>query len=197
MLILGLSPLFKSDTTAALFRDGVIESALENYKVKPSGPHGIPEEAVQYCLSKSGVTWSDIDVVAIAGDPLRGWGRRAFSRRCLSPIAPLATAYQQGKELIRFAREWTGIGTLRQRLQNTQKMVSLDHHSCHAASAFFFSPFDKALILTLDGEGDGRTALFAVGEGSRIRVQPPMPYLDSIGWVYSRATELLGFIPSK
>jgi carbamoyltransferase len=60
---------------------------------------------------------------------------------------------------------------LRQRLQNTHKVVSLDHHSCHAASAFFLSPFDKALILTLDGEGDGRGGLLALGEGSKIRIQ--------------------------
>jgi carbamoyltransferase len=50
-------------------------------------------------------------------------------------------------------------------------VVSLDHHSCHAASAFFLSPFDKALILTLDGEGDGRGGLLALGEGSKIRIQ--------------------------
>jgi carbamoyltransferase len=197
MLILGLSSLFKNDTAAALVRDGDIEAALENYKLQTNVPRGIPEAAIQYCLSKGGVTWSDIDVVAIAGDPFRGWGRRAFSRRRLSLVAPVATSYQQGKELSRFAREWTDIRILRQRLQDTHKVVSLDHHSCHAASAFFLSPFDKALILTLDGEGDGKAGLLAVGEGSQIRVHDTMSYSNSIGWVYSRVTDLLGFIPSK
>jgi len=197
VLILGLSSLFKNDTAAALVRDGAIEAALENYKLQPTVPRGIPEAAIQYCLSKGGVTWSDIDVVAIAADPFRGWRRRAFSRRRLSPFAPVATSYQQGKELSRFAREWTDIRILRQRLRDKHKVVSLDHHCCHAASAFFLSSFDKALILTLDGEGDGRGGLLAVGEGSQIRVQDTMSYSDSIGWVYSRVTELLGFIPSK
>ena len=197
MLILGLSSSFKNDTAAALVRGGVIEAAIENYKLQPTVPRGMPEAAIQYCLSKGGVTWSDIDVVAVACDPHGGWRRRAFSRRRLSPLAPVATSYQQGKELSRFAKEWTDVRILRHRLHEKHRVVSLDHHSCHAASAFFLSPFDKALILTLDGEGDGLGGLLAVGEDSRIRVQDTMSYSDSIGWVYSRVTELLGFVPSK
>ena len=197
MLILGLSSLFKNDTAAVLVRDGAIEAAIENHKLQPSAPRGIPEAAIQYCLSKGGVTWRDIDVVAIAADPLRGWGRRAFSRRRLSPVAPAATGYHQGRELSRLAREWTAIRILQQRVQGTQKVVSLDHHFCHAASAFFLSPFDKALILTLDGEGDGKAGLLADGEGSQIRVRDSISYSNSIGWLYSRVTDLLGFIPSK
>jgi carbamoyltransferase len=189
--------LFKSDTAASLVRNGVIEAAIENYKLQPAVPRGIPEAAIRYCLLKGGVGWSDIDVVAIANDPFHGWGRRAFSRRRLSPVAPVATSYQQGKELSRFAREWTDVRILRQFLKAPQKVVSIDHHSCHAASAFFLSPFERALILTLDGEGDGNAGLLAVGEGSRIRIQDTMSYSDSVGWVYSRVTDLLGFIPSK
>ena len=58
MLILGLSSLFKNDTAAALVRDGDIEAAIENHKLQPNVPRGIPEAAIQYCLSKGGVTWS-------------------------------------------------------------------------------------------------------------------------------------------
>ena len=197
MLILGLSSLYKDHTAAALVRGGHIEAAIENYKLQPNAPGGIPEATIQYCLSKGGVTWSDIDVVAIASDPFRGWRHRAFSRRCLSAVTPVASGYQQGRELNRFAREWTAVRIIRQRLQATHKAVSLDHHCCHAASAFFLSPFDKALILTLDNEGDGKAGLLAIGEGSKIRVQDTMSSSNSIGWLYSRVTDLLGFIPSK
>lgn len=197
MLILGLSSLSKRDNAAVLVRDGAVEAAIENHKLQPGAPRGIPDTAIRYCLSKGGATWSDLDVVAIANDPFNGWRRRAFSRRRLLPFAPVATSYQQGKELSRFAREWTDIRILRHRLRDAHKVVSLDHHSCHAASAFFLSSFDKALILTLDGEGDGQGGSFAVGEGSQIRVQDTMSYPDSIGWLYSHVTDMLGFIPSK
>jgi carbamoyltransferase len=197
MLILGLSSPFKSDTAAVLVRDGAIEAAFENYKLKPTLAAGIPEAAIEYCLTKAGANWADIDVVAIANDPFHGWGRRAFSGRRLSLFAPVATAYQQGKELSRFAREWTAVRVLQQRVGARHKVVSLDHQSCHAASAFFLSPFDKAMILTLDGEGDGRGGLLAVGEGNNIRLRDAISYSNSVGWFFSRVTDMLGFVSSK
>jgi carbamoyltransferase len=196
MLILGLSS-FKNDTAAALVRDGVIESAIENAKLQPAVTRGIPDAAIQFCLGKGKTSWNDLDVVAVASKAARGWSRRAFSRPRLSPLAPIATTYQEGKELGRFAWEWTALRALRQRLSDPRKIVTLDHHSCHAASAFFLSPFEKALILTLDGEGDGTAGMVAIGEGNKIRIQNTIPFRNSVGWIYSRITDLLGFIPSK
>ncbi len=196
MLILGLSS-FKNDTAAALVRDGAIEAAIENAKLQPAVTRGIPDAAIQFCLGKGRASWNDLDVVAVASKAARGWSRRAFSRPRLSPLAPIATTYQEGKELGRFAWEWTALRALRQRLSDPRKIVTLDHHSCHAASAFFLSPFEKALILTLDGEGDGTAGMLAVGEGNKIRIQKTIPFRNSVGWIYSRITDLLGFIPSK
>ncbi len=196
MLILGISS-FKNDTAAALMRDGVIEAAIENAKLQPAQPRGIPETAIQFCLGQGSLSWDELDVVAIASQPAHGWSRRAISRPRLSPLAPLSTAYQQGKELGRFAWEWTAMRSLRQRITDPRKIVTIDHHSCHAASAFFLSPFEKALLLTLDGEGDGGGGLIAVGEGTRIRRLQAIPFADSVGWIYSRVTDLLGFAPSK
>jgi carbamoyltransferase len=206
MLILGLSS-FKNDTAAALTRDGSIESAIENAKLQPAQTRGIPDAAIQFCLGKGNVAWNDLDVIAVASKPARGWSRRSLSRPRLSPLAPMATGYQEGKELGRFAWEWTTLRALRQRVIDTKKsdikkndikkIVTLDHHSCHAASAFFLSPFEKALVLTLDGEGDGTAGMIAVGEGSKIRTEKTIPFADSVGWIYSRVTDLLGFIPSK
>jgi len=196
MLILGLSS-FKNDTAAALMREGVIESAIENAKLQPGPARGIPDAAIQFCLGKGSASWNDLDVVAVASQAAGGWRRRAFSRPRLSPLAPVATAYQEGKELGRFAWEWTALRALRQRLSDPRKVVTIDHHSCHAASAFFLSPFEKALILTLDGEGDGVSGMLATGEGSKIRVLKTISFANSVGWIYSRITDLLGFIPSK
>jgi carbamoyltransferase len=196
MLILGLSS-FKNDTAAALVRNGAVAAAIENQKLQPAVTRGIPEAAIQFCLQKENVSWDELDVIALASNPFRGWRRRALSRPRLSPVAPIATTYQEGKELGRFAWEWTGIRALRQRLSDPGKLVTLDHHACHAASAFFLSPFEKALILTLDGEGDGRAGQVAVGAGSHIDVQKTIPFADSVGWIYSRITDLLGFVPSK
>jgi carbamoyltransferase len=196
MLILGLSS-FKNDTAAALVRDGAIEAAIENAKLQPALTRGIPDAAIEFCLGKGSASWNDLDVVAVASKPARGWSRRAFSRPRLSPLAPIATTYQEGKELARFAWEWTALRALRQRVSEPGRVITLDHHSCHAAGAFFLSPFEKALILTLDGEGDGTAGMLAVGEGNKIRILKTIPFANSVGWIYSRITDLLGFIPSK
>jgi carbamoyltransferase len=196
MLILGLSS-FKNDTAAALVRDGAVEAAIENAKLQPALTHGVPEAAIQFCLGKRNASWNDLDVVAVASKAALGWRRRTLSRPRLSPLSPIATAYQEGKELGRFAWEWTALRSLRQRLNDSRKVVTLDHHSCHAASAFFLSPFDHALILTLDGEGDGTAGMLALGDGNKIRIEKTISFTHSIGWIYSRVTDLLGFIPSK
>ena len=196
MLILGLSS-FKNDTAAALMRDGAIEAAIENAKLQPAISRGIPDAAIQFCLGKGNVSWNDLDVIAVASKAGTGWGRRALSRPRLSPLAPIATAYQEGKEVGRLAWELTALRALKQRLRDPRKVVTLDHHCCHAASAFFLSPFEKALILTLDGEGDGTAGMLAVGEGNKIRTDKKISFTDSVGWIYSRITDLLGFIPSK
>jgi carbamoyltransferase len=197
MLILGLSS-FKNDTAAALMRDGAIEAAIENDKLQRSlSSRCVPDAAIQFCLEKGSVSWNDLDVIAVASKPARGWTRRALSRPRLSPLEPVATTYQEGKELGRFAWELTALRSLRQRLINPDKVVTLEHHDCHAASAFFLSPFDKALILTLDGEGDGTAGMLATGEGNKIRSLKTISFANSVGWIYSRITDLIGFIPSK
>src|SRR5271169_129568 len=180
MVILGISS-FKRNAAAALMRDGLVEAAVENRKLQPTVPtQRIPEEAIAFCLQTGNVSWPDVDVVAVASDPSNGWRRRAFSRAGLLAQTPLTTAYEKGREMARLAREAASIRSLRQ-INHTTKVVGLDHHRCHAGSAFFLSPFEKALILTLDGEGDGRAGMIAVGNGSKIHSQKAIPFGNSVG----------------
>jgi carbamoyltransferase len=75
------------------------------------------------------------------------------------------------------------------------RVEDLEHHLCHAASAFYASPFDEALILTLDEQGDGRTGFVAVGEGTRLRPVASVRFPHSIGWLFTQITGLIGFAP--
>jgi carbamoyltransferase len=197
MLILGISS-FKNDSAAALLRDGVIEAAIENEKLQRTVTRSVPEAAIGFCLEKVQKSGSSLDVVALAASPFRGWRRRAFSRARLSAFAPVVTAYQEARELDRLSWEWAALRSLRQRFaKSSTRVVTLDHHLCHASSAFFLSSFDRALILTLDGEGDGQAGMIAVGEGNQIRVRKTLSVTHSLGWVYSRITDLLGFAPHR
>lgn len=77
----------------------------------------------------------------------------------------------------------------------SSKVVNFEHHLCHAASTFYLSPFDRALILTMDEEGDGSSGMIAVGEGTQIRVVRHILFPHSLAWIYTQITGLLGFVP--
>lgn len=73
------------------------------------------------------------------------------------------------------------------------QMLMVDHHAAHAASAYYPSPFDDATILTLDGDGDFRSAARWRASGNQLQLEKELYYPDSLGELYSRVTELLGF----
>ncbi len=72
------------------------------------------------------------------------------------------------------------------------RVVSIDHHEAHAASAYYASPFERATVITLDGEGDLRCGATWRGEGNALELQREFLYPDSIGDLYARVTHLLG-----
>jgi carbamoyltransferase len=73
------------------------------------------------------------------------------------------------------------------------KIVSIDHHAAHAASAYLASPYDNAAVITLDREGDLRCGSKWRGVGNELSLEEEILYPDSIGELYGRVTELLGF----
>ena len=194
MLILGLTS-FKHDTAAALFEGGVLKSAIENDKLTRSKGTGVPEEAIRFCLEKKGVSLNDIDIVAVAGRPFRGWTRRSLLRARLSPFSPVSAAYHEANELGVIARDLQNLRTLRRKHAAGSKVHNFDHHLCHAANAFYLSPFDRALILTSDQEGDGNSGMLALGEGSGLRQLRTISFPNSLAWIYAQLTALIGLVP--
>ena len=73
------------------------------------------------------------------------------------------------------------------------RVISIDHHEAHAASAWLASPFERGVVITLDREGDLRCGGKWRGEGSRLVLEEEILYPDSMGELYGRVTELLGF----
>jgi carbamoyltransferase len=73
------------------------------------------------------------------------------------------------------------------------RIVSIDHHAAHAAAAYYPSPFSKAAVITLDREGDLRCGGVWRGEGNRLTIEDEILYPDSIGELYGRVADLLGF----
>src|SRR5690242_6131300 len=170
MRILGISSLHHDHAAALVGEKGIIAAIEEGKLLRTRGAQGIPRNAINFCLAKAGIEWKSLDSVAVASRPVRAWSRWAAFRAREALKAPISSSYYETKALGDLARELNNLRVLGL-FEGKQERVLLrfDHALCHAASAFYASPFDRSLILTLDEAGDGRCGLLAVGEGTRIR----------------------------
>jgi carbamoyltransferase len=196
MFLLGLSAM-GHDPAAALLQDGKVVAAIEEGKLARTRTlEGIPRAAIHYCMSRAGIDWRDIERVAVASCPARACSRQTFFRAKYLPLAPISTAYYMNKAFGELGRELNNLRILREMAGPPAHRVSeFDHHLCHAASAFYASALERALIVSLDENGDGRAGFVALGEGKEIREIQSISFPHSLAWVYSQVTKLLGFRP--
>jgi len=198
MYILGVNAA-SHNSAACLVRDGELLSFVEEERfdrIKYST--AFPIHAIDYCLSHAGIGMEDVDAVALAGVPRReitlsagAWFRNVFRpwyRRWLRNQILVTGIYKDFRQK----------GRLRGRLGFRGDLHYVEHHLCHASSAFHLSPFDEAAILTVDAQGDGLASAIYRGEGRRIRrVEGYRFPKASLGHFYDCVGEFVGFRPVR
>jgi carbamoyltransferase len=189
MLVLGIASL-DQDSSVAFLDEKSILGAIEEEKLNRSlGAGTVPSRAITRILEQSGVRPADLTVAALADLPQQarlresGLGSKFSARR------------KRLSARARDLRKSTSIPQLRHHLSNGVKLQQFEHHLCHAASAYYTSGFDRALILTLDGGAASRCGQISLGENDEIRPLRTMQFPDCLGWFYSRITALLGLRP--
>jgi carbamoyltransferase len=197
MLTLGISA-FYHDSAAALLRDGeVVAAAQEERFTRRKHDPSFPNRAIEYCLSEANIDIDDVDVVAFYDKPFLKFERlletylafapRGFSSfRMAIPVWLREKLFQKDlirRELKAYAGNPDVVG----------KLIFSEHHLSHAASAFFPSPFDRALVLTMDGVGEWATTSVALGVDNRLEVVRELHFPHSLGLLYSAFTYYLGF----
>jgi len=195
MFILGLSATEHDPAAALVDGQGTVVAAIEQGKLGRSRTlGGLPSAAIRFCLERAGIGWRDIERVAIASRPGRSWLRKTLFRARLAPVSPISSAYYLNEAFGELARSLNNLRILRRMAGGTSdRLIGSDHHLCHAASVYFASPFDQALIVSLDNRGDGRAGLVALGEGTHIRELSSIAFPHSLAWVFTQVTRLLGF----
>jgi carbamoyltransferase len=189
--ILGIS-CFYHDAAAALVEDGRLIAAAEEERFsRKKHDSGFPEGAIRYCLEAGGMSAQDLDHIVFYEKPFV-----KFERILLTALQ----SYPRGRASFTDAMmTWMGDKLwvrehIRNRLEvDKSKLLFVDHHGSHAASAFYPSRFDKAAILTVDGVGEWTTASFGVGDGEKIRLLREIRFPHSLGLLYSVFTAFLGF----
>jgi len=137
-----------------------------------------------------GVLAAAVEQVKIARRVQRG----ALPHEAISAALELAGAKSSDVDCVALVRPF-GRGlhmAVRSEFPNG-RVVMVEHHAAHAASAFYPSPFDEATVLTLDRDGDFRSAARWHASNNQLQLEKDLYYPDSLGDVYGRVTELLGF----
>ncbi len=199
MHLLGISA-FYHDSAAALVSDGEIVAAAqeERFTRKKHDP-GFPGHAVEYCLREGGIGLDQVDLVAFYDKPLLKFERLietylAFAPRGFKSFSMAIPVWLREKLFLHdmLARELATLGGI-PRKQLRDRFVFSEHHLSHAASAFFPSPFDEAVVLTMDGVGEWATTSLAYGRGNQLEVHKEIHFPHSLGLLYSAFTYYTGF----
>ena len=193
MYILGISALYH-DSAAALLKDGeIIATAQEERFTRKKHDPSIPENAIDYCLKEGKIEPEDLSAVVYYDNP--------FLTMCRF-IQNLRYAGTDCKDLLDFSLEslvgrkmWIHkiLENKLGRLGIENKLYVTEHHISHAASAFFPSPYQKAVIITVDGVGEYATTTIGYGENNHIKILQEIAYPHSLGLLYSAFTYFCGF----
>lgn len=193
MYILGISALYH-DSAAALIEDGtIIAAAQEERFTRKKHDFAIPFHAIQYCMQEAGITAKDLECVVYYDDPKKTLDR--FAKNVLALGEKSEALITRTFESMYSRKLWVhkeierAVGGLGKR----GKLLVVEHHISHAASAFYPSPFTDAVILTLDGVGEWASATVGVGYKENLCLKEQISYPHSIGLLYSAFTYFCGF----
>jgi carbamoyltransferase len=195
--ILGISA-FYHDSAAALLVDGdLVAAAQEERFTRKKHDAGFPHRAVDYCLEEAGCGLQDVDYVVFYDKPFLKFERlletyvafapKGFaSFRMAIPVWIKEKLFQRTQLAKALRRHHKGFDWQNQ-------LLFSEHHFSHAASAFYPSPFEEAVVLTLDGVGEWATTTAAVGRGTDLQIQREILFPHSLGLLYSAFTYYTGF----
>ena len=191
MNILGVNA-FHADSSAALVRDGVLLAAAEEERFRRVKHWaGFPTQAIAYCLNEAGLSLADIDHVAINQDSRANFLRKLGYLISHRPDPKLIL------ERLKNRRSRLGTGDLLAESFPKEtfrgEVHQIEHHLAHLSSAFHVSPFDDAVVVSVDGFGDFASAAWGTGRGSDISVDGRVYFPHSLGIFYQALTQYLGF----
>ena len=191
-IILGVSFDFHNAAAAILKNGEIIAAAQEERFSRVKNDPKLPAAAIDFCLKEAGVSSCELDIVVFYETPLLKFDRilKTVLRRVPWDL----------KLIYGVLGDWFAKGkfSVRERLAEhlsveSSKIIFVEHHSSHAASAFFCSPFEEAVVITLDGVGEHDTGSVWLGRGGALDKVSASKFPNSLGLFYSAITAFLGF----
>jgi carbamoyltransferase len=197
MNIIGFSSFYHDSAAALINEQGIVAAAQEERFTRIKHDASFPSNAIQFCLEEAALRPDNIDYFVFYDKPFLKFERilesylafapRGFKSFSMAmPVWLREKLFQKDlirKELEEFEpnRNWE------------KKLLFAEHHQSHAASAFYPSPFQEAVILTMDGVGEWATTSTAIGRGNELDIIKEIHFPHSLGLLYSAFTYFTGF----
>ena len=199
MNILGISA-FYHDSAACLVRDGeIIAAAQEERFTRKKHDPGFPHKAVEYCLREGNIGLKNVRHLVFYDKPLVKFERLletylAFAPRGVQSFVAAMPVWLKEKLLLKslLQKEFL-VHDPEMTSASLPQILFSEHHESHAASAFFPSPYEKAVVLCMDGVGEWATTSAWFGQGNSLTPLWEIPFPHSIGLLYSAFTYYTGF----
>ena len=195
--ILGISAFFH-DSAAAIIQDGeIIAAAQEERFTRKKHDPGFPSEAINYVLKESKLELNQVDHIVFFEKPFLKFERLLETYVAMAPFGfkqfSLSMPIWLREKLFQKKFIFDKLVELDEAFKDIDKLKFSEHHLSHAASAFYPSPFEEAIVLTLDGVGEWATTTVAVGKGNNLQILKEIHFPHSLGLLYSAFTYYTGF----
>ena len=195
--ILGISALYH-DSAAALIKDGkIISAAQEERFTRKKHDSEFPVNAINFVLNFSNVKLNEIDHIVFYEKPFLKFERLletyvAFAPKGFQSFSRAMPLWLKEK-LFQKKFIFDYLKSIDNTFKDDTKLLFSEHHLSHAASAFYPSPFDEAIILTADGVGEWATTTVAIGKKNNLEIKKELHFPHSLGLLYSAFTYYTGF----
>jgi carbamoyltransferase len=197
--ILGISA-FYHDSAACLIRDGqIVAAAQEERFTRKKFDASFPSQAIRYCLAAGGIDLSGLKYVVFYDKPLIKFERLletyvSFAPKGIQSFLAAMPVWLKEKLLLKnlLQNELIAVDGIRAK-SSLPPVLFGEHHESHAASAFYASPFNSAVVLCMDGVGEWATTSAWLGEGNTLSPLWEIHFPHSLGLLYSAFTYYTGF----
>ena len=195
--ILGISS-FYHDSAASIIIDGkIVAAAQEERFTRIKHDSGYPFNAINFVLDYAKIKLSDVDSIIFYEKPFLKFERLletyvAFAPKGFTQFSKAMPTWLKEK-LFQKKMLFERLKEHDKKFNDQNKIFFSDHHLSHAASAFFPSPFEEAVVLTADGVGEWATTTVAVGRGNNLEIKKEIHFPHSLGLLYSAFTYYIGF----
>lgn len=193
MYILGINA-YHGDSSACLVKDGELIAAIEEERIRRVKHWaGFPAEAIRWCLAYASVDIQNVDVLAISRDPFARLHKKILRLVMRPPGWSFLGERARNLKKVRGARmrcaELFGVPEA----ELKARLVHVEHHRAHLASAFLVSPYEDAALVSVDGFGDFSSTTIGIGRGNTMRITERVEFPHSLGIFYTALTQFLGF----